>query len=487
MRFMSLKRRIIFLFSGHICITLLVMLMICQQSFAQQEDIDNQVIWMFESIQNQDVNRELLNEKNKGNTYFIDPVNGSDANDGKSFMYPYKTYATRKFFGGDKVLFKRGSVLRDMLYTCNGEKGAPITYGAYGEGNNPIFLGSVAVSNCMQWIEVHPSVWRYEGTLSSGVCNLIFNGGESCGKMRWNIKDLNQQGEWFYEGPLENDKGFDPKISYNRVLYLYSQINPGLAYKDIECVQWGHRKLVGGQAHIILENLSFRNSGVHGYQESYAHNITIRHCEFRFIGGAIWDREKRIRFGNAIEFWKGAHDITVEHCLFDNIYDSGVTHQGGGIIDIPERLYFRYNYFANCGMAAYECREPSQEVYFEFNKCINAGGGFSMQGETPPRQSEIYPQPIGHHVFIWRIDAGTQSGYVYIRNNTFSEAPYGTMIYSMISPVDEQKFVIDHNSFWQTTGDYLIYFSGRFYTPLEFKNYKVDCNQDMHSNIKKSK
>ena len=121
----------------------------------------------------------------------------------------------------------------------------------------------------------------------------------------------------------------------------------------------------------------------------------IRDCDFRFIGGAVWHRERRIRFGNAIEFWDGANDITVEGCLFDNIYDSGVTHQGGETRNIPERPHFRNNLFIDCGLVAYECREPSREVYFEHNTCFNAGSGFSMQGESPPRESDPYPQPGG--------------------------------------------------------------------------------------------
>lgn len=173
---------------------------------------------------------------------------------------------------------------------------------------------------------------------------------------------------------------------------------------------WGERRLVKGKGYIVLENLSFRNSGVHGYQQGQAHDVVIRACDFRFIGGAVWDNDRRIRFGNAIELWDGARDITVEHCTFDNIYDAGVTHQGGETRRIPERLYFRYNYFSRCGFSAYECREPSQEIYFEYNVSVNAGGGFSPQGEAPPRQSEIYPQPVGHHVFIWKINPHTQPG-----------------------------------------------------------------------------
>ena len=42
---------------------------------------------------------------------------------------------------------------------------------------------------------------------------------------------------------------------------------------------------------------------------------------------------------------------------------------------------------------------------FEHNTCINAGGGFSMQGESPPRQSDPYPQPGG---IICRVNGRVQ-------------------------------------------------------------------------------
>ncbi len=416
-------------------------------------------------------------------TYHIDPVNGDDANDGLSPLSSIKTYINRDITGGDTVLFKRGSVIRDILYTCNGTENVPVTYGAYGDGDKPVFMGSVPAGDAGKWIEEKPSIWRFTGELPSEVCNLIFNNGEFCGNMRWQLDELGQPGEWHYTGIGKSSAG--EKLS-DETLYLYSPVNPGLAYSSIECALWGQRLMVSGQHDIILENLSFQNSGVHGYQGFHTSNIIIRNCDFRFIGGAVWSRELKIRFGNAIEYWDGACDNIVEGCYFDNIYDSGVTHQGGETRNIPERIYFRNNFFNNFGMSAYECREPSQEIYFEHNTCVNAGCGFSMQAEIPPRQSEIYPQPMGHHVFIWRVEPGTQPGKVYIRHNIFSEAPYGAAIYSIIDPIDERQFVIDNNQYWQTTGDLLMRFGGNNYNIIEFDRYQAECGQDALSILKKA-
>ena len=446
-----------------------------------------------------------------GQTYYIDPAAGNDANDGLAPARPFKTWAAREFGGGDRVLFKRGSIIREVLNARNGTAHAPVTYGAYGEGALPAVLGSMpAGGDPTRWVEERPGLWRYLGTFPSEVCNLVFNHGESCGNLCWRIGDVRQPGEWHYTGIGQTSAGESGSAQdpHAGVLYLYSPANPGLAYADIECVLWGQRRVVCGQRHLVLENLCFQNSGVHGYQEVQAEHVVIRNCDFRFIGGAVWNRERRIRFGNAVEFWDGASDITVVNCRFDNIYDSAVTHQGGGTRHVPERLQFRNNLFTNCGLAAYECREPSREVYFEHNTCVNTGGGFSMQGENPPRRADPYPQPVGYHVWVWMIDPQTQPGPVYIRHNLFCGS-FGAAVCLIVDPADAPKFILDHNAYWQTAGKPLVHvgrgvtnwaetlrgfqaggeplvdWSGHTYAPPEFSRYQAECGQDGHSLVAK--
>jgi len=449
--------------------------------------------------------------------HHIDPAHGDDANDGLSPARPVRNHADRDIRPGDTVLFKRGSVVRGPLQTCDGVEGAPVTYGAYGDGEKPAFLGSVAIGDPAAWMEVKPHIWRYAGSFASEVCNLVFNGGQSCGLpaaasavqagiLRWELTDLKNPGDWHDTGigmhAVDGDRG-----DSDGVLYLCAVANPGAAYTGIECVLWGARKMVGG-SYVILENLSFQNAGVHGYFHVGARNVVIRNCEFRFIGGAVWSLKHRVRFGNGVELWDGASDIVVEGCVFDNIYDSAVTHQGGGTRNIPERLYVRDNLFVDCGLSAYESREPAREVYFEHNTCINAGGGFSMQGESPPRRSDPYPQPVGYHVFIFYIDPGTQPGPIHIRHNLFYESQ-GAAISAIIDPVDERKFVIDHNGYWQTTGELLMQFTRlregtttteaiqaflatgepwpldlwRSCRPSVFPRYQAESGQDRHSRV----
>lgn len=420
----------------------------------------------------------ISRESAQGRTYHVDPAGGDDTNDGLAPSRPIETYAAREFSGGDTVLFKRGSIIRDMLYTRDGTEDAPLVYGAYGAGPRPVFLGSEPVGVPERWVEERPSVWRYADTPTSEVCNLIFNGGESCGILRWELEDLAGPGDWHYTAFGAQDQGGGD-------LYLYSPTNPGRVYMDIECVLWGQRRLTGGRQHVVLEDLRFENSGVHGYHEQGVRNVVIRNCAFRFIGGAVWDRARRMRFGNAVELWNGASDVRVEGCFFDNIYDSAVTHQGGETRNIPERIYFRDNLFVDCGLTAYESREPSREVYFEHNTCINSGGGFSMQGENPSRVTDPYPQPVGYHVWAWMIEPHTQPGKVYVRHNIFCES-YGPAVCLSIDPADAENFVLEHNCYRKTLPGRLIEWGGgRSYMLSEFARYQAECGRDTHSRIAK--
>ena len=68
-----------------------------------------------------------------------------------------------------------------------------------------------------------------------------------------------------------------------------------------------------------------------------------------------------------------------------------------------------------------------------------------MLGEDIPRKSEIWPQPMGHHIFLWRIDEPTDEGRLEIKNNIFQDAPVGSAIYSIISPAAEAQMELKNN------------------------------------------
>ena len=182
--------------------------------------------------------------------------------------------------------------------------------------------------------------------------------------------------------------------------------------------------------------------------EERGRTLRIETCRFAKIGGAVWDKAQKIRFGNAFECWNVAENVEVEHCVFDDIYDSAVTHQGGADCKPAYHFLIRNNTFRRCGMAAYEQRDLLP-AYAEFtdNVCENAGEGFSRLGETMPRRSEIWPQPMGHHIFLWRISHVTGNEHFTVSRNTFGDAPYGAAVYSVNTPEADRLVHLEENRY----------------------------------------
>lgn len=405
-------------------------------------------------------------------TYYIDPKEGLDTNDGLSEKYPLCDYKKINIKSGDKILFKCGSFFREPLKNVYGNTGEAITYSSYGEGEKPTFCGSInTLQNEKCWKEEEKNIW-VTTDVNDEACNFIFNGGKTCGTLRWQKEDLCEQGDFFDNMFGTRVRG--AAIGNEHKIYMYSEKNPALFYDQIELACYGSRFLATNSQNTAFENLRFINSGVHGIAgDVKAINLKVKNCIFEFIGGCVWSKEKKIRFGNAFECWNIAKNVSVTDCLFYEIYDSGVTHQGSKSECKPcENVHFDNNVFIKCGMAAYEQRDlfPKSATFNE-NICINAGEGFSKLGEEMPRYSEIWPQPMGHHVFLWRIEDKTSGGHLEIKNNIFAGAKYGAPIYSIISPDAENDTIFEGNTFCSPEEDLLsAHLSGR--DIKSFEEYK---------------
>lgn len=380
-------------------------------------------------------------------TYYIDVINGNDENDGLSPEKAKKDHRSINVKAGDKVLFKRGSFIRDTLNITEGEDNAPITYGAYGDGEKPTFCASTDVSSVSDWIETDKkNVWKCLKSIPGDIGNFVFGESECTATFRWNKEELSGQGD-FNDSRFAQGEQYRRNYSEQEVL-LYSEKNPAEYYGHIEAVSYAKRSIGTLKSNIIIEDLRVMNSGVHGFAGA-GKNVTIRSCDFENIGGCGWNRDLKIRFGNAVEFWTYAEDVLVENCTFKNVYDSCITHQGPGEKTIPAlRFNCRGNTFDTYGMAAFEYRDKLPiDSSFTNNVCKNAGCGFAMLGEELPRKSEIWPQPMGHHIFLWRIPKATEGGNLVISGNEFGPAPVGAAIYSIISPEAEAQMTIDNNKY----------------------------------------
>ena len=372
-------------------------------------------------------------------TYYIDFQNGCDENDGLRPETPFRTQHPELLKPDDTVLFRRGTMFRGPLQNPSGRWEHPIHYGAYGEGEPPVFCGSQSLSDASLWKSVGKNIWQYTGILASEAANLIYGDG-TCGALRWTREELCEQGDWF-----DSCLGYSIQhlpLAEDHTLLVYSRENPAAFYGSIECATSQYRWLAHCGHDMVISDLEFRNNGLHGIAgEEGGRNLRIENCRFAKIGGAVWEKDQKIRFGNAFECWNVAENVEVEHCAFDDIYDSAVTHQGGADCKPAYHFLIRSNTFRRCGMAAYEQRDLLP-TYAEFtdNVCENAGMGFSRLGETMPRRSEIWPQPMGHHVFLWRISHATGNEHFALCRNTFGDAPYGAAVYS-VNPSEADRLV----------------------------------------------
>ena len=376
-------------------------------------------------------------------TYYIDSLIGSPENDGFSETSPLDTHKNIALSAGDTVLFRRGTSYRGGIFH-KGLDGAPVTFGAYGSGEAPKFYGSLNRSEPYLWQKTEcENVWKLAIPLSDEPCNVIFDFGDHCGILSWKKDGLDAQGKWWSDaiGKRLSETPFD-----RAEFYLYSTENPGTYYSDIEIALYGDRAMLSADKNTVFEGLDVLCAGVHGYASTRPENVKISDCRFEFIGGCVWDLDKRIRFGNGVELWDGGKNVTVEDCSFYNIFDSCFTTQGSTDMTPHENVRCAGNTMNKYGMAAFELRDKiGKNIVFELNVCEGAGRGFAMQGEKPPRMSEIYPEPIGHHVFVWRA-VPTDGGHVEVRRNVFRGRPTGERVYIRDDSTDAARQVNIENN-----------------------------------------
>jgi len=91
-----------------------------------------------------------------GRTIFVSATSGQDANDGLTPQTPLRSLArvnAAELRPADRVLFQRGGSWRGQLVSQSGREGAPVTYGAYGQGARPVLLGSISRSQINDWTD----------------------------------------------------------------------------------------------------------------------------------------------------------------------------------------------------------------------------------------------------------------------------------------------------------------------------------------------
>lgn len=302
----------------------------------------------------------ILNSKDTykptGKVYYF-ATDGKEDNDGLSIKTPFRDLASLEGLelkAGDAVLFKRGCIFRTTI-TLKLVSG--VYYGAYGEGAKPEIWGSAqnyTGKNLWKPYGNKKNFWVME-LLRDDAGVLVIDNGRIEGRKFSSVNALT------YEGDFYHDAG--------NAIYLYSPENPN-KYKSIEigC----STTLMSAPAmskDIKIENLSIKYTGALGINFSgKSNNIKISNCELSYIGGCYQFQVGGQRYGNAIQFWDGATNITVSNCWIHRIFDTGLTFQGSNdFCDIT----FKNNLFEYCMMSIETWGRPASSRPTKEIKNIN--------------------------------------------------------------------------------------------------------------------
>jgi len=294
------------------------------------------------------------------------------------------------------------------------------------------------------------------------VGNIIFNNEAFCGIKVKNEKELNSQGEFWYD----ND---------NLSLKMYSLSNPAIFYSNIEIAFTQDIINERFKNYVTYQNLDLRYGGAHGIGGGNTHHISIKDLDISYIGGGFLPGfgDGKVRYGNGIEFGSWANNNFVERCTFNQIYDAALTAQGDYAPGYEAyNLFFRHNIIRNCEFS-FELwgRGPKSylhDIYFENNTCLNAGFGWSHSQR---------PDPTGAHLIFWTFSA--QSKNVFVRNNIFYKSSNWGARYD--KNIELSKVNCDYNCWYISSG--FISKIGKSY--FDYKNqwseYKSASGQDAHS------
>jgi hypothetical protein len=392
-------------------------------------------------------------------TYYVSNQ-GDDRHDGLS---PAAAWATLDrvnkgpFHPGDRILFHCNNVWRGQLIPRSGNETGHVTYAAYGDGEKPLLLGSIAKSRPDDWTDEGNGIWS-AGDLPIDVGNIIFGNDEACGVKQWEERDLKQDGDYWYDKAAQKVK-------------LRAAENPAKRYAHIECAMNQHGISQGNRCHITYEDLMIKYAGAHGIGGGNTHHIIVRRCDFGFIGGG--NQHGTVRFGNGVEFWGSAHDSLVEDCRLWEIYDAALTNQSSGPNTPQYNITYRNNVIWNSEYSFEYWNRPrnseTHDVYFVHNTCVNAGHGWGHAQR---------PDPSGRHLSFYASPAPAHN--IVIRDNIFFEATKNAFYAPGWSRAQIEALVMDHNCWYQAEGQ-MIHIDGESYMMGQFAKYQADWNKEPHS------
>ena len=301
-------------------------------------------------------------------------INSTTGDDGNSGTHPDSAWETISkvnsyvWTPGDSCRFAGNMIYRGQI--SNPEDGSSgnhvvFTIDPYGSEVKPIITTAIDESSTGDWANQGGNLWLNEDANFTGVNynvgNLISNG-VSIGYNRADEADVDDTiGEFFY------DTGDDD-------LLVYCTDNPATYWGSVDVAINSSIVAGGSSDYITYDGLAFNWVGRHGISyNSATNNITIKNCDFNIIGGSENYDGAGFQLGNGIEFYVNDYtDITVERCLFNEIFDASITQQYAAAGLDLNNIYMHGNVFVNVRYAlelAWGTDGEIHDLHFNNNTC----------------------------------------------------------------------------------------------------------------------
>lgn len=432
--------------------------------------------------------------------YYVDASSGDDNNEGRSPNKPWQTIAkvnAATFLPGDQILFKKGEEWREQLRPpTSGTPGNPITFGAYGAGNNPILNGSDIVET---WSDETGNVWSASFTpdfTESNIVERVWFDGTLGTEEPGGTGDLNAENEWYYNdatdtlyvystGDPDDDytspgieavsrnfgfyvypgtgnhfvgitiDGIDCKKAYYGIKYTAAGggTNTGGVVKNMALSDCHHGYQQAGPATVALSNVDSFDNGSYGYYMAEVGEFTVDGCTaYDNVGWGfhVWNSGSGT-FKNSLAYGNGRSgfvigdladdaNVNVEYCIaYDNFWfgfqidNNGASYNGNNDINLYNCVaYGHVDNFAGFGMEANE----SADTTITIKNCIS----------------------------LENIASSNETGDLHDNNDNVA------------------TLVLDNNLYYRTGGTTMITFGGSTYTQAQFAAYQAaEAPQDANS------
>lgn len=427
-----------------------------------------------------------------GKCYYVSYSTGNDSNDGLSPERPWKTVtkvSEAAIPSGSVVLFKRGDTWRLDDYSrgtgaaCFLKLQSGVIYSSYGSGAKPTISGSprdLAKTGTWTAVDGYENVWQYSEVYDgmsrynqyyNDVGNMIFNNGEAYGyKMVKGVSCpafANGLGATTFGGlgdlHLNYEFWFDPDAC---LIYLYYDGgNPSECFDSIEAAVRLNLMRAPSGKNIVVDNFILTYGGAHGVSTANVDGVHITNCEFRWLGGGIYDSSvSKVRYGNGIEFNLNSKNCYADNNLFYQIFDAGVTHQydsrnqpNNTTNCINENINYLNNVFEYCvySLEFFESHQNTtpelatrymKDITVSGNYCLYAGYGFGFWAADDDRTNAT-------HLQMWRnhLDCEIVDGTLKADNNVFVISKY--KMARELTEKAEDVFIFTNNIFVQLEGN----------------------------------